>query len=175
VDGELEGHVRPQAVLRLGETRTLVGAWTQAEETFRSFLGTYPDSEYKRRATLWLGWSLENQQNYPAARAIYGELVESGRRDAIAARAQFQIGECLFAEGSLEDALRALVRVDALYGHAEWTSRALLEMGHVLLRLDRASEARERFEEVAERFPERTEATAAREVLREVYAISWDR
>jgi len=164
---ENDQELHAQALLRYGEAQTLIGHWEPAEKTFRQFLNTYPTTEYVRRARMWLGWSLENQSLYKEAIAQYRLTLEGGSRDNIAARSQFQIGECLYAQGDYDDAVKELIKVDANYQHEEWSARALLEIARVLEKQGQKGKAIERFEEVTRRFPNGNEAALAREILAE--------
>ena len=67
-----------------------------------------------------------------------------------AARAQFQIGECLFAENKFDDAARELIKVDILYAYPEWSAAALYEAGRCFEELSNPVDARRQFEKVVE-------------------------
>jgi TolA-binding protein len=73
---------------------------------------------------------------------------------ATAARAQFQIGECLVALGKHQDAIAELVKVDAAFAEPEWSAAALFEVGRVLVMLKRPDDAARQFDEVISRFPD---------------------
>jgi TolA-binding protein len=73
---------------------------------------------------------------------------------ATAARAQFQIGQCLFAQGKHADAATELLKVDILYAYPEWSAAALYEAGRCLMAANRPAEARAQFEAVRDRFPD---------------------
>ncbi|MGF1450246.1 MAG: tetratricopeptide repeat protein [Opitutales bacterium] len=159
--------LREQAILRVGECETLTNRWKQAQATFTKFLQEHPESEFQRRARMWLGWSLENQKAFEEAAGHYRQVIAGGERDELAARSQFQLGECLFALGQHDAAIKELVKVDVNYNYPQWSSRAILEIGQVLVRQGRDPQASERFEEVVVRFPGTREATAAQEILKE--------
>ena len=75
-----------------------------------------------------------------------------GPRPATAARAQFQIGECLFAQRRHEEAVREFLKVDILYAYPEWSAAALYEAGRCLAQLEKPEEARRQFQQVTDRF-----------------------
>ena len=64
-------------------------------------------------------------------------------RSETSARAQFQVGECLFALGRTEEAASELLKVDILYASPAWSAAALYEAGRCFDALgdrDRATE-----------------------------------
>jgi TolA-binding protein len=68
-----------------------------------------------------------------------------------AARAQFQIGECLFAQNKHEEAVRELLKVDILYAYPEWSAAALYEAGRCFEALNQPDKAREQYRQVREK------------------------
>lgn len=147
-------HVLP-ALLRLGEATAILQLWSRSEAAFAGWLEREPTDE--QGGELWfqarfgLGWARENQGRFDEAMSEYSRVVE-GHEGATAARAQFQIGQCLFAQGKHEDAARELLKVDILYAYPEWSAAALYEAGRCLLAAGRTAEAREQFEAVRTRF-----------------------
>jgi TolA-binding protein len=111
-----------------------------------------------------LGWSVENGGDPEAAIEHY-RLVTDEHRGGTAARAQFQIGECLFALGRHDEAVRELLRVDILYAEPEWSAAAVYEAGRCFEAMGKVGEARAQYRDVAERFGESDWARAAGERL----------
>ena len=109
-------------------------------------------------------WSGRPPPRRAEAIGDYRQVVENHKGET-AARAQFQIGECLFAMGSLEEAVTELLRVDILYAYDEWSAASLYEAGRVLERLQRPHQARAQYQQVVERFPDLNWAAMARERL----------
>ena len=81
------------------------------------------------------------------------------------ARAQFQIGECLFAGKKHDEAARELLKVDILYAYPEWSAAALYEAGRCFEALGQTVEARQQFTAVVERFEKSRWARLAQERL----------
>jgi TolA-binding protein len=119
------------------------------------------------QARFGVAWAKENRGEHEAAIRDYREVV-SRHQGPTAARAQFQIGECLFAMGRLEEAVTELLRVDILYAYDEWSAAALYEAGRVLERLERPHQARAQYEAVVQRFPDLNWAEMARQRLDQV-------
>ena len=82
-----------------------------------------------------------------------------------AARAQFQIGECLFAQKQFEEAVRALLKVDILYAYPEWSAAALHEAGRCFVEMRDPAAARRHFQQVIDEHAETEWATLARREL----------
>jgi len=159
--------VLQQATLRQGETLTYLNRWDEAEQVFSQFYSKYPNSDFTRRAVMWLGWSQENLARYEQAIANYRIVIRGGKRDELAARSQFQIGQSLIKLGEKDQAVRELILVDVNYAYPIWSARAILEIGRVLDTQKLEKESNDRFREVILKFPDTDEANLARELLRE--------
>jgi len=148
------------AMLRLADCHAQTQRWARSEDVFVDFLEAHADDSLWFRAQFGVGWARENQQRYAEAIEAYRAVVDR-HNGAMAARAQFQIGECLFAMGEHEKAARELLKVDILYAAPEWSAAALFEAGRCFEALaDRAS-ARDQFTRVVEEHPQTEWATRA--------------
>ena len=163
-DDGVEDAERGPALLMLAEACGETQRFERSLEAARAYLRDFGDSELAFRARFAEGWALENLGERREAIAAYREAA-SGRGGATAARAQFQIGECLFALGEHEEAASELMKVDILHDSPEWSAAALYEAGRCFEALGKAGEARARHREVVERFPESDWAGPARERL----------
>ncbi len=152
------------AVLRLGEAQAKAQRWDASRETFESHLREYPESDDWFRSRFGVGWAFENAGEPEAAIEHYRSLVE-GHEGLMTVRAQFQIGECLFALGRHEEAARELLRVDVLYEPTEWTPAALFEAGRCFEAMNKVGEARAEYRAVIERFGDSDWAAMARDRL----------
>jgi len=161
--------VETTALLRLGESTSAMQRWADSEEAFTRFLERYGEHELWFQARFGLGWACENQNRLDEAMKHYREVV-SGHNGATAARAQFQIGECLFARGEHESATRELLRVDILYAYPEWSAAALYEAGRCFEALGKTHQARAQYAEVTQRFADSEWARLASDRLAAVRA-----
>ncbi len=141
----------PAAMLRLGECLSSQQQWALSERVFQDYLARFGNSESWYQAQFGLGWAREHQDRIDDAIDAYREVVDRHRGPS-AARAQFQIGECFFANGKHEAAVREFLKVDILYDYPEWSAAALYETGRCFELLDRRVEARKHFKAVIERF-----------------------
>lgn len=145
--------VVPVAMLRLGEAQVGMQYWGRAEETYKRFLERYSSDSRAYMALFGHAWSLENQGQFDAAIEGYRSVIAQHDGET-AARAQFQIGECLYAQRKYDDAVRELLRVDLVYTYPQWSAAALFEAGRCFEELERESDARAQYEQVIERFGE---------------------
>ena len=143
--------VHEASLLRLGECLAALQKWPRAEEIFTDYLARFGAGEQWFEAQFGIGWVREGQGRYDEAISAYEQVV-ARHKGPTAARAQFQIGECLFAKSQYEDAARELLKVDILYAYPEWSAAALYEAGKCFEKLNRPVEARAQFKTVAEQF-----------------------
>lgn len=115
-------------------------------------------------AEFGVGWALENSGKPREAMPHYKAVTDKHKGDT-AARAQFQLGECLFALKEHEEAVRELLRVDILHASPTWSAAALYEAGRCFEAMGKVGEARAQYRAVRERFAESDWATAAGERL----------
>ncbi|MEM7229543.1 MAG: tetratricopeptide repeat protein [Planctomycetota bacterium] len=135
------------ALLRLGESQAVLQYWSQSEESYRAFMAHAPESPQWFQAQFGIGWALDNRGEHDAAIEAYQPVVYN-HRGPTAARAQFQIGECLFALERYDEAVRELVKVDILYGYPEWSAAALYEAGRCFQAMNDPVRARQQYEQV---------------------------
>ncbi|MCP4375402.1 MAG: tetratricopeptide repeat protein, partial [bacterium] len=163
-----KGATHEAALLRTAECEGLTNKWTESQATCKQFLELYPKSSLAPQVTLALGWACENLKQYPQAIAEYHKVIARKKNDALSARAQFQIGECLFVSNKLDEAITELVRVETKYSFPEWSAKALLELGRIRESQKNETEAIKRYNEVIERFPKTAAATVAKSLLRKL-------
>jgi len=152
------------ALLRRGECLAATQQWKASEEAFAAYLKRFADTDSWFQARFGVGWALENQGKHEPALEAYRDVV-TRHQGPTAARAQFQIGECLFAQRKYDEAARELLKVDILYAYDQWSAAALYEAGRCFEAMAQPAEARRQFEQVRDRFGDTEWATMARERL----------
>jgi TolA-binding protein len=157
--------VHESALLRLGETQGLLADWDAAAKSCAQFLRLYPKSTYLKLVQFNHGWALENLKRYEDALQPFRAVVNAKERDALSARCQFHIGECLYGLRRYDEAIVELVRVQANYNAEEWTVKSLLELGRVLEAKGDKDKAQDQFKELIRRFPTSDAARTAKERL----------
>ena len=135
------------SLLRLGEAQAALQRWARSEKTFTDYLDRFKDQGPWHQAQFGVGWARENQGRHEEAIRAYRDVVERHEGET-AARAQFQIGECLFALNRHEDAARELLKVDILYAYPQWSAAALYEAGRCFEQLGKPVEARQQYQAV---------------------------
>lgn len=153
---------RERALLRLGDAFAASERWKESEEAFLRHGREYGASGFRHHARFGLGLARERLRRTEEAIEAY-RAVQTEHDGPLAARAQFQIGECLFALGRLDEAVRAFLAVDLAYSSGEWSAAALFEAGRALAALGRADEALRQFETLIARDPESPWSGSARE------------
>ena len=158
-----DGHVGP-ALLRLGESAAAAQDWEASVDAFTRHRAHAPESERWFIAEFGIGWAREHLNDHRGAMKHYGRVVDD-HEGTTAARAQFQLGECLFALGRHEDAIREFLRVDTMHAESEWTAAALYEAGRCFEALNRIGAARRQYRQVLSAHAESAWAEATRERL----------
>jgi len=158
------GEYASTARLRLADCHLNLQRWPDAAQHFTAFLSDHSEHPLTYQARFGLAWSLENQGRTDDALKHYREVTKA-HQGPTAARAQFQIGQCLFAQQQYEAAVGELLKTDILYAYPEWSAAALFEAGRCLERLQRVGAAREQFAAVTQRFAESKWAAPAQERL----------
>ena len=159
-----EAEFAPTAQLRLADSLAKLQRWAESEKQFAEYIAGHANSEFAYQARFGLAWTLENQGRFDDALTHYRS-VTNNHQGPTAARAQFQIGQCLFAQKHYESAVGELLKTDILYAYPEWSAAALYEAGRCLEQLRRFGAAREQFRTVIRRFEESKWAGPAQERL----------
>ncbi len=154
----------PAAMLRLGESLAVLQRWAESERVFARFLSDHPASDAWPQARFGLGWAKENQGRHADAMNEYSQIV-ARHSGPTAARAQFQIGQCLFAAKRFDEAARELLRVDILYAYPDWSAAALYEAGRCFEAMNDLPGARQQYQQVIDRFGQSKWATLAAQRL----------
>lgn len=169
LEHDLDADDREAALLRLGEAAAAAQDWRASLEAFETHRGEFAESPRWFAAAFGAGWAKENLDRPEAAIEHYREVVR-GHDGETVARAQFQIGECLFALGRHDEAVREFLRVDTLYDQPRWSAAALFEAGRCFESLNKIGEARSQYRRVLENHQDSAWADAAAERLRAIAA-----
>lgn len=152
------------ALLRLGETCATLQRWSDSRDAFERYLEEFASEPLWFQASFGRAWAMEHAGHLDEAIPAYRAVVDKHEGET-AARAQFQIGQCHFAKGALDDAVRELLRVDILYAYPQWSAAALHEAGKCFEQMKQTGDARAQYEAVVQRFADTSWARSARERL----------
>ncbi len=150
---------------RLGEAQLVLGRAGQAVATLTALVQQHPSYPLLAEAQFLLGKALYEEKQYEQARQRFQQAAGMTQTET-AAKAQFYLGETYLAEGQARDALKAYLRVVALWsGYTEWAAAAQFEAGKAYLQLDRKDDAREAFQTVTTQYADTKWAQSAKEQL----------
>lgn len=153
------------ALLKLGEVQADAGLFDESLATHAKFQEKHAADPFAHRAQFGIGWALENQKKYPQAREAYAKVIAANNGET-AARAQFQMGETLLAEGKFDAAIPALLAVEDVYAYPKWSARALLEAGRAFEELKQMEQARQQYGAVVSKYKDAPEAALAQDRLK---------
>jgi TolA-binding protein len=163
--------LREEALLRLAECRHRLQDYAAAVTTIEAMLAEFPEGALRHEARFTLGFALQYLERGEEAAAAFAKVV-SGTRAAVAARAQYHIGECFMDRKDYARAAREFLAVAANFDlegpYREWFRRALLAAGLAYQAAGDRQAAAKAWRELIERFPESEEGRAAKERLEEV-------
>ncbi|MFQ5505058.1 MAG: tetratricopeptide repeat protein, partial [Planctomycetota bacterium] len=166
--GKAPEHPRAQvARLHLGECEIGLGRPEEGAALLEEFLRREGDSSEPgvAKAHLWLGKARQSRGEFGRAEAAFKRATELSE-SAVAAEAQYQIGQCRLQRGALDDAVDAFVKLSILYAHEEWVQRGLLSAASCYVKLKQRGKARKFFKELIDRFPSSDVAREAKAGLK---------
>ena len=136
------------AMLRLGSCAAEIQRWSVSESAFAQHLDRFPSSEHRLASLFGIGWARESSGDPESAIGAYRQAAQG--QTETAARAQFQLGECLFALGRHKEAAGELIKVDILYASPAWSAAALYEAGRCFDAMGDGEQAAEQWRRVAD-------------------------
>lgn len=155
------------ALLHGGQAAAQLQDWKQARTLLESAVAQYPQTPYLPEINYELAWTLQNLDDEAAALKLYEAVTTQTDRE-IAARARFMIGEIYFNQKNHAEAVRHFFKAAYGYGYPEWQARAHFEAGRCFEVLGKLTQAKQSYQEVAEKFPQFEEAALAKKRLSEL-------
>ena len=134
-------------------------------------LKSFPEGTLRHEGRFALGFALQYLDKFEAAAREFRQVV--GETEAVvAARAQYQIGECRMDQAKYSEAAREFLTVVANFdfegGYEIWVRRSLLAAGISYQAARNEKAAGQQWRELVQRFSETEEAKAARQRLQQV-------
>lgn len=161
IDAEPADDQFAPALLLLADAAAQAQRYEESHRAARDHLDRYPDSDLWFRAAFAEGWALEHLGRPADAITAYRAVADRHVGET-AARAQFQIGECLFAQGDHERAVAEFLKTDILHAAPEWSAAAIFEAARCFEALQKSGEARAQYRDLLARFPDSSWAEPAR-------------
>lgn len=174
--GGVPASLAESILLRLGETQNMTGQHKEAQDSYNKFLKQYRESKWTRNAQYGVAFAIEKQQNYKKAIGEYAKLMPTDdkrkvKMDKWLVQGRYQIGECYFNLQQYDKAMAEFASVDANgRGYPDWQAKAVLEMGRIMLSLNKQDDALARMKEVLKRFPKTKAADVAQKYLDDIRA-----
>ncbi len=155
----------PEAYVALGDGLVATGREQDALNALRQAVETGGESMSATRAHFLTGRTLYQLNRHREAVESFNAVTRR-TRGALAAEAQFYLGQIEQAASRFEQAIVAYLRVQAIYSaYPEWVGGALFEMGKCHAALGRGDEARSAFQQVVREFKDTQWAPLAGERL----------
>lgn len=104
-------------------------------------------------------------KDYEAALEGFKLFLEIHGQSALAANAQYWIGECQYRTGRYKDALNSFYNVISYYPLSQKLAASTLKIGQIYTKQGNSEKARMMFERVTDQYPDSTEAEVARKAL----------
>jgi len=105
------------------------------------------------------------QRDYEAALAGFRLFIELHGKSALAANAQYWMGECQYRMGRYKDALNSFYNVVLSYPLSPKLAASTLKLGQTYAKLGDQDNARIMFDRVATQYPDTSESEIARRAL----------
>ncbi len=139
--------------LALGLAQYEGEAYQDAVRTLSQHRQRYAESERLFEVDFFLGKSCQALKRSASAIQAFRRVTASYRGET-AARAQYEIGECLRAQNNHEGALSEYLKVRYLYGHEEWVTASMFRCAETFEQLKQMDRAFETYTELVEKHPE---------------------
>jgi TolA-binding protein len=124
------------------------GDVTKAYEAFNNVVTEFGSSIFSQKAKFELGLIDLAAKRYDNATQYFQGLA-TNRTDDIGAKAQYYLGETLFEQDKITDAISAFVRVRTIFSaYDEWLTRSFLRLGDCYLKLKDNRQAKEMYRTV---------------------------
>lgn len=104
-------------------------------------------------------------RDYEAALAGFRLFLELHGQSALAANAQYWVGECQYRMGKPKDALKSFYNVVSYYPLSPKQAASTLKIGQIYTRLKDHEKARMMYERVVDQYPDSPEADLARKAI----------
>lgn len=153
-----------KALYRSGVCCTNLKQWPQAQQHFTALIQAFPQFEQIHEARYGLGFSMQNQNQFDAAKATYLQVTKESRSET-AAKARFMMGQCAFAMKNFPEATEHFLEAAFGYPYDEWQCQSHFEAARCLIELKDVAKARESLETVTKRFPNHARAKEATAML----------
>lgn len=155
------------ALLHGGQAAAQLEDWKRAQTLLDAAAQRDPQSPYLPEITYERAWTLQNLGQDDEALKLYESVTAQTDRE-IAARARYMIGEIHFVKKDHAEAVRHFFKAAYGYGYPEWQARSQFEAARCFEVLGKLEQAKQSYQEVAEKYPQFEEAALAKKRLAEL-------
>lgn len=152
------------ALLHGGQAAAQLQDYKQAQTFLDTAAAKFPKSPYLPEINYERAAALLNLGKDDDAMKLFESVTEQTDRE-IAARARFMVGEIYFNKKNHAEAVRHFFKAAYGYGYPEWQARAHFEAGRCFEVLGKPEQAKQSYQEVAEKYPQFEEAALAKKAL----------
>ena len=158
----------PEIMFLKAMTLSNKGDVTKAYAALNDVVTDFGSSIFAQKAKFELGLIDLAAKRYDNATQYFQELANN-RTDDIGAKAQYYLGETLFEQNKITDAISAFVRVRTIFSaYDEWLTRSFLRLGDCYLKLKDSGQAKEMYRTVISKHRNDEFGKEARAKLRKV-------
>lgn len=152
----------------LGSTFVNADNVSSAYDSFNDVITYYDGTIFSEKAKLELGLIDLAAKRYENAEHYFRDLSEK-RKDDIGAEAQYYLGETLFEQNNLTDAISAFVRVNTIFpNYDEWVTKSFLKLGDTFVKQKDFKNAKQMYRKVLSRHSRGKIANEANRKLRRI-------
>jgi len=138
----------PEILFLKGQTLSNKGDLSNAYGIFNELTLQYSSNIFAQKAKFELGLIELAAKRYDNAIAYFSELATK-RTDDLGAKAQYYLGEVLFEQNKITDAISAFVRVRTIFSnYDEWLTKSFLKLGDCYVKLKDNRQAKEMYRTV---------------------------
>jgi TolA-binding protein len=160
--------LKARALFRVGQGTMHLKDWPASATAYSDLLAAFPSFDQAAEARYGLAWALQNQEQYAKAIALFEQVTHESGTTEIAAKAQFMIGECYFAEKKHAEAARQFLKGAFAYPFPEWVGNCHFEAARCFEVLRQLDQARQSYQILVSKYPKHDKAKAAAERLKEL-------
>lgn len=135
------------AAFRVGEAAYLMNDLAAARKALEFYTETYPDHAHRDSAWPELGDTCFKLNDMAGAKRAYLKALEIDPKGRLANRSRFHLGRTLGSLGEIDEATKVLAAL-AEANDPEWSGKARLQAGQILLSSGKAAEAAAMFAEI---------------------------
>jgi TolA-binding protein len=159
--------VSDRAMMRLGYAYEQLAQFEPARQAYETHWGRYPQSPWRVESRYAQAWCQQKLNQHDAAVNTYSEVTKLTTSE-VAARAQYNIGVCRFAQQRWQEAADAYQLCAYTYDYPELSSQGLVEAAIAMETLKKVPDAAKLLTQVSRDYPKSKAAVVAAERLQKL-------